>query len=88
MKKPKTINGLISAIERKLAPHGLTIRKLWNCNAGWGMHYTIPQKADTTVYRYYPTLEACIKAEYKRIVLGIDDGAGMPKCLTSKKKKS
>lgn len=100
-----TIDEMIAAIEERIC-----IRKLWRCNAGWGM-FTIPLSAvddyryhmerwyanrmeisatvadrpdqieltrdghrsdppiepEARVERYYPSLEACVCAEYERI---------------------
>lgn len=52
--KYPTVNKMIQRIERRVC-----IRKLWNCKAGWGMFYS-----------YFPTLEQCIRMEYRYWVLG------------------
>jgi len=76
VRTPKTINGLVKAIEQHAAISGGVIREIWRCNAGWGIIYSLTpiamQRAkygNIIVYGYYPTLEQCIKEEYKRIVL-------------------
>lgn len=65
MKYP-TVNKMIAAIE-----HRVCIRKLWNCKAGWGMSFVIGIELNekwedkVVVYSYFPTLEQCIKMEYR-----------------------
>lgn len=100
----KTINGMINAIEARHC-----IRKLWRCNAGWGMMFvrdyvmqTEPPwpgpkarnydkklaayhkwsaerkwlcETNQVVYKYYPTVESCVKAEYRARVI---DEVGLP----------
>lgn len=86
--RPKTPNGIISAIERKLATMQIVIRKIWYCNAGWGISYVYGSSSniapkdrlfkESVVFTYYKTIEECLKSEYDRIVLGINiKGSGL-----------
>lgn len=69
MKKPKTVNGRMKHIYLAVNELGYTIRKLWFCNAGWGMVYIPHDSENTIVFTYYDTIEKCISEEYDRIVL-------------------
>lgn len=55
-----TVDEMIAAIEQQVC-----IRKLWRCNAGWGMSFHIDGR--DVVYRYYDTVEECVRGEYLRL---------------------
>jgi len=60
-----TIDEMIAAIEQRVC-----IRKLWRCNAGWGMFtgpYGLMADNEFSVQRYHDTLQKCVEAEYQRV---------------------
>ena len=62
-----TISEKIAAIEEVAC-----IRKLWNCNAGWGMSFVLDVANDpenVTTYAYYRDIEQCVDEEYDVHVL-------------------
>lgn len=79
--RPKTVDGMIKVIESHVNAYKVSIRKIWRCNAGWGINYYIKEMLlsreivldrkpiqETVVYSYYDSIEACIRAEYRRVV--------------------
>lgn len=71
-KRVKTVDQMMKMIERRVC-----VRRIWRCRAGWGMFFLtdddVPDKAMTgRVYRYYPTLTACVREAYEYWVLGKD----------------
>lgn len=59
----KTINEMIEAIEGVVC-----IRKIWRSVSGWGMAFIEDEvngdKYSGTIYRYYPTIEECVKTAH------------------------
>jgi hypothetical protein len=50
------------------------IRGFWHCNAGWGMQIMREPRKSAICYSvdaYYPTLEACIRGEYARVLANV-----------------
>lgn len=87
MKRPKTIDGLIAAVERAAHANGAYIRKVRRCNAGWGLMYGGPfvplspptvREQELVVWAYYPTIGAMARAEYRRIVERKPEKGGSP----------
>lgn len=69
MKTPRTIDGKINAIEQEINCLNYTIRKLWYCNAGWGLMYIHSNSVHSCVHAYYSSIKSCVTAEYNRVVL-------------------
>ncbi len=68
MRKPKTIDGQIKAITRAANKLGYTIRKIWYCNAGWGIAYIRYKDDEPSTHCYYDSIKGCVGGEYRRVV--------------------
>ncbi len=70
--RPTTIDGMAKSINKHVQIYNYVIRKIWYCNAGWGIQYIKFGQSNLNegvTHAYYPTIEACFKGEYKRCVL-------------------
>lgn len=84
--RPRTPNGLMTSIQSALNKKQLVIHKIFHAKKGWAIEYAYASNSklppikrmfkDTTIFRYYESIEQCLKGEYNRIVLGVDDGYG------------